>query len=90
MKNQNKNLQLFDTVALLNPISAERLTLVEPEYTSINSLPVGLVGTVVEVYNSENESKYLVEFADNQGREYAMAILKADELIVLQYELTLV
>jgi hypothetical protein len=89
MKNQNKNIQLFDTVALLNPISAQRLTLVEPEYTSINSVPIGLVGTVVEVYNSENESKYLVEFADNQGREYAMAILKADELIVLQYELTL-
>ena len=85
-----KNIQLFDTVALLNPICAQRLTLVEPEYTSINSLPVGLVGTVVEVYNSENESKYLVECADNQGREYAMAILKADELIVLQYELTLV
>ncbi|MFB2839501.1 DUF4926 domain-containing protein [Floridanema evergladense] len=84
-----KEIQNFDTVALLNPISAERLTLVEPEYTSINSLPVGLVGTVVEVYNSENESKYLVEFADNQGQEYAMAILKADELIVLQYELIL-
>lgn len=84
-----KKIQLFDTVALLNPISAQRLTLVEPEYTSINSLPVGLVGTVVEVYNAGDESKYLVEFADNQGREYAMAILKADELIVLQYELTL-
>lgn len=89
MNNQHIKMQLFDTVALLNPISAQRLTLVEPEYTSINSLPVGLVGTVVEVYNSENESKYLVEFADNQGQEYAMAILKADELIVLQYELTL-
>lgn len=84
-----KNIQLFDTVALLNPISAQRLTLVEPEYTSINSLPVGLVGTVVEAYKNENEPKYLVEFADNQGREYAMAILNADEMIVLQYELTL-
>jgi hypothetical protein len=90
MKDHNKNIQVFDTIALLNPISAQRLTLLEPEYTSINILPVGLVGTVVEVYNSENESKYLVEFADNQGQEYAMAILKADELIVLQYELTLV
>ncbi|WP_228061276.1 DUF4926 domain-containing protein [[Phormidium] sp. LEGE 05292] len=37
----------------------------------------------MEIYNSENESKYLVEFADNQGREYAMAILKADELICI-------
>jgi len=28
-----------------------------------------------------------VEFADSQGIEYAMAILKADKILVLQYEL---
>jgi hypothetical protein len=28
-----------------------------------------------------------VEFSDNQGREYAIAILKEDELLVLHYEL---
>lgn len=31
--------------------------------------------------------QYLVEFADSQGSEYAMAMLKADEILVLQYEL---
>ena len=29
------------------------------------------------------------EFADSQGIEYAMAMLKADEILVLQYELAL-
>jgi Domain of unknown function (DUF4926) len=60
---------------------------VEPEYKSVSSLPVGLVGTIVEVYDTGKECEYLVEFADSQGIEYAMAILKADEILVLQYEL---
>ena len=29
----------------------------------------------------------LVEYADSQGIEYVIAILKADEILVLQYEL---
>ncbi|VXD23471.1 conserved hypothetical protein [Planktothrix serta PCC 8927] len=82
-----KHLKLFDSVAILKPISNTRLTLVEPEYESVPSLPVGLVGTIVEVYDTEKECRYLVEFADSQGIEYAMAILKADEILVLQYEL---
>ncbi|ARV60225.1 DUF4926 domain-containing protein [Nostocales cyanobacterium HT-58-2] len=81
-----RKFKLFDTVALLNPVSIERLTLVEPNYTSIDSLPSGQVGTVVEVYE-EGEEYYLVEFADTQGHEYAMATLKAEELLLLQYEL---
>ncbi|MEP6500154.1 DUF4926 domain-containing protein [Microcoleus vaginatus ZQ-A3] len=59
----------------------------EPEYASISSLPVGLVGTIVEVYDTGKECQYLVEFAESQGIEYAMAMLKADEILVLQYEL---
>ena len=59
----------------------------EPEYASISSLPVGLVGTVIEVYDRGKECEYLVEFVDSQGIEYAMAMLKADEILVLQYEL---
>lgn len=82
-----KNIKFLDVVAILKPISSTRLTLVEPEYTSISSLPTGQVGTVVEVYETEEEYQYLVEFADREGREYAMAILKEDELLVLQYEL---
>ncbi|OCR01771.1 DUF4926 domain-containing protein [Oscillatoriales cyanobacterium USR001] len=82
-----KYFKLLDSVAILKPVSNTRLTLVEPEYESISSLPVGLVGTIVEVYDTGNECQYLVEFADSQGIEYAMAILKADEILVLQYEL---
>ncbi len=77
----------MDSVAILKPISNTRLALVEPEYASISSLPVGLVGTIVEVYETGKECQYLVEFADSQGSEYAMAMLKADEILVLQYEL---
>ncbi len=81
------NILSLDTVAIINPIAKERLTLVEPEYESIESLPSGQVGTVVEVYEREGEKHYLVEFSDNQGREYAMAILKENELLVLHYTL---
>jgi hypothetical protein len=38
---------------------------VEPEYASISSLPVGLVGTVIEVYDRGKECEYLVEFVDS-------------------------
>lgn len=82
-----KKFKLLDSVALLNPVSMERLTLVESDYTSIESLPSGQVGTIIEVYEEGEEVYYLVD-ADTQGREYA-AILRADELLVLQYKLTL-
>ncbi len=82
-----KNFRLLDSVAILKPVSNTRLTLVEPEYESVSNLPIGLVGTIVEVYDTGRECQYLVEFADSQGIEYAMAILKADEILVLQYEL---
>jgi tetratricopeptide (TPR) repeat protein len=49
-------------------------------------LPIGQVGTIVEIYEAQ-EPRYLVEFADLQGREYAMAVLQADEFIVLRYQL---
>ncbi|MCG5061916.1 MAG: DUF4926 domain-containing protein [Limnoraphis sp. WC205] len=84
-----KTVQLFDTVTNIKPIIQERLTLVEPNYQSIQSLPSGQVGTVVEIYTEVNPFQYLVEFADTQGREYAMAILNTDEILVLHYELTI-
>lgn len=79
--------KLLDTIANLEPILFERLTLVEPEYASIQALPAGQVGTIVEVYNEFENPHYLVEFADLQGREYAMAILQPGELLALNYEL---
>ncbi|WP_333302675.1 hypothetical protein [Microcoleus sp. K4-C2] len=45
----------MDSVAILKPISITRLALVEPEYASISSLPVGLVGTIIEVYDTGKE-----------------------------------
>ncbi|WP_263971752.1 DUF4926 domain-containing protein [Leptolyngbya ohadii] len=80
------DLQLLNPIANLKPIPVDRLTLVEPEYEVIEHLPVGQVGTIVEIYEAQ-EPRYLIEFADLQGREYAMAVLQADEFIVLHYQL---
>ncbi|MEI1378101.1 DUF4926 domain-containing protein [Nostoc sp. UHCC 0926] len=84
-----KKVKLLDTIAILKPIPIERLQLVEEDYTSIESLPSGQVGTIVEVYEQEEEYHYLVEFADTQGCEYAMATLRADEILVLHYDLAI-
>jgi hypothetical protein len=81
-------LTALDTIANLTPIARDRLTLVEPEYESIQQLPIGQVGTILEVYSGESP-RYLVEFADLQGREYAMAILQPTEVLALHYELSL-
>jgi hypothetical protein len=43
----------LDTVANLMPIARDRLTLIEPEFESIQQLPVGQVGTVLEIYEGE-------------------------------------
>jgi hypothetical protein len=83
-----EKIKLFDTVAIINPVPIDRLTLVESDYIFIQNLPPGQVGTVVEVYEGVEDCQYLVEFADTQGREYAMATLREDELLVLHYELT--
>jgi Domain of unknown function (DUF4926) len=80
-------LKLFDVIATLRPVAADRLTLVEPEYQSIQQLPSGQVGTIVEIYNTA-EPRYLVEFSDLQGQEYAMAVLQAEEVLTLHYDLT--
>lgn len=81
--------QLLDTIAILSDIPAHRLQLVEPDYASLPHLPQGLIGTIVEVYQSGNSPDYLVEFADEQGREYAMATLQVSEFLVLHAELPL-
>jgi hypothetical protein len=81
-------LATLDTIANIKPIARDRLTLVEPEYQSLEWLPIGQVGTIVEVYPGDIP-RYLVEFADLQGREYAMAVLQPDEVLALHYELSL-
>jgi Domain of unknown function (DUF4926) len=84
MKNPPK---LLDSVALLNAVPVNRLTLLEPDYDNIEQLPSGLIGAIVEVYEREDGVFYRVEFSDAQGCEYAMAILRAEEFLVLQSEL---
>lgn len=81
-------LKLLDIVATLHSVPIEQLTLIDSDYSPIQNLPSGQVGTIVEVYEGTDGCQYLVEFADLQGCEYAMATLKADELLVLHYELT--
>ncbi|WP_228014567.1 DUF4926 domain-containing protein [Fortiea sp. LEGE XX443] len=56
----------------------------------MENLPNGQVGTIVEVYEERDETNYLVEFADTQGCEYAMAVLKINEILVLHYDLATV
>ncbi len=58
-----KKIKLLDTIATLKAIPVERLQLLE-DYTFIESLPRGQVGTILEVYEQEEEYHYLVKFAD--------------------------
>jgi hypothetical protein len=78
----------LDTVANLKPITSDRLTLVEPEFDAIQHLPTGQVGTVLEIYEGEDLC-YLVEFADLEDHEYAIAVLRSDEVLPLHYDLPL-
>lgn len=66
-----KSIQLLDVVALADDL---------PE----KGLRRGQVGTVVEELAPE---VFEVEFCDNQGRTYASLALRADQLLVLHYEL---
>lgn len=81
-------LVLFDSVATLTPIDVARLTLVEPMEESAEQLARGQVGTVVDVVAEGESNQYLVEFADLEGREYAMAYLTESELLPLRYQFT--
>ena len=65
----NSDIQLLDTVALTDDF---------PE----KSLVRGQVGTVVEVFA---DGQYEVEFADEEGRTYALEALDGDRLLVLRY-----
>ncbi|NER20031.1 MAG: DUF4926 domain-containing protein [Symploca sp. SIO1B1] len=81
-----EKLTILDTIVNLKPIPSNKLTLLESEYQSLQQLPIGQVGTIVEIYEGTSPS-YLVEFADLQGREYAMAIVQAHEILAVHYEL---
>jgi hypothetical protein len=84
----NSDPKLLDSVALLSGLPKERLTLVESTSLAANGLPAGLVGTIVHIYNQTESPRYLVEFSDHHGCEYAMATMQAQEFLILQYELS--
>jgi len=64
-------LKLHDVVALLKD---------QPRY----DLRRGQVGTIVELYKS---GRYEVEFADSDGRPFAMVTLPGSALLRLSYDL---
>ncbi len=65
-------LKVLDTVAL----SRDR--------TDLN-LPAGLVGVIVEEWEP---GRFEVEFADWEGRAYALAAIEAEDLLPLRHSLT--
>jgi hypothetical protein len=73
--------KLLDTVAILSSLTPDRLLQVESKMT----LPIGLIGTIVQTYPETNT--YLIEFSDAQGCEYAMAIVPANELLIVHLDL---
>jgi hypothetical protein len=64
-----RGVKLLDTVALLEDVQVEGV-LLKP----------GEVGAVVEILAPD---VYEVEFCDDQGRAYAFASLRADQILVL-------
>ncbi len=70
MNDNHNNIKLLDVVALTEDVQASKL------YR-------GQVGTVVETLTP---GVFEVEFSDDEGRTYAMAALRAEQLIVLHYE----
>ena len=61
---------LLSPVALVEDVPNQRLT-------------KGQIGTVVEFLQRDGEGALLVEFSDETGQAYAMADLKADQLLAL-------
>jgi hypothetical protein len=72
-KNDSKGagLKLLDVVALLNDIPAEKLT-------------KGQVGTIVEELDG---GAYEVEFADKKGKTITSLALKAQDMMLLYFEM---
>jgi hypothetical protein len=64
-----ETLSTLDVVALLSPC---------------NQVPVGAVGTVVEVLEPE---VFLIEFSDDNGRPLAIEIAARENLLKLHYDL---
>ena len=79
----NTQPKLLDTVALLQDLPQDRLTLTEVERDMQQGLLSGTEGTIVHIHDQSDPFHYLVEFADSQGCEYAMATLQKQEFLIL-------
>lgn len=66
----NPEIKLLDVVALVEDV---------PEHHLLR----GHMGTVVEVFEP---GVFEVEFSNNQGQTYALATLRADQLLLLRTE----
>lgn len=84
----------FDNIATLQPIPAVlmakpyRLQLSE---LSLAPLPRGQVGTIVEIYTTQTDPHYLIEFSDRQGRAYESNFQKElPKLIVKRNQVKLI
>lgn len=66
-----KNIELFDTVALLEDLPAENLWR-------------GQVGAIVEVY--DDAKAFEVEFVNTAGRTYGLLTLRREQIMLLQHE----
>jgi hypothetical protein len=69
--------KLLDTVAILSSLSLDRLIPVNPDAIPNDELPIGLEGTIIEIYSESKTS--LIEFADVKSREDAMEMLPTKE-----------
>ena len=67
-------MKLLDVVALLENLPDRQL------YR-------GQVGTIVEIYTTQPDPHYLIEFSDRQGRAYALVTLQSQEFLLLHYDL---
>ena len=72
---RRSQIELHDTVALLEDIPARHF-----ETGQRLLLRRGQIGTVVMVYD---DASFEVEFADRNGRAYALLPIRGDRLIVL-------
>jgi hypothetical protein len=72
------NIQKYDIVVLTEDFSA-----IHKQNKKPILLKSGQVGTVLIEFN---QTAYLIDFADHQGNTYAMETVRADKLIVLNYE----
>ena len=71
---KNEKLKLFDTVAILKDMPDKKVVL-------------GQVGTIVEELDGEY---FEVEFADKNGETISEFAVKADDLMLLHYEMEFV